>query len=148
VQLRTTRHPNGDVLAGNETYIYDVQCIRVWQQISFLTEFILDDRPGFEITLRSAQLDKTDNNASYRRIFPDGSNTSTVAHPSPKTSPVSWLNLSGLLMDVTGIMVSQELENAEETQRTGCPQEREGASAMRVNTPGTRLEHPAHIWSG
>ena len=110
----------------------------------FLDRIHPDDRPGFEEILRRAQLDKTDYDASYRIVLPDGSikHIYSVAHPVLNESG-ELVEFVGTSMDVTEQWKARtELEKAFEEikQRTEAARQSERELRDVVNTV------PAHVW--
>jgi PAS domain-containing protein len=114
--------------------IYDVESDQgIWAADFFLDRIHPDDRPVFEEILKKAQLEKTDYNASYRVVLPDGSikHIYSVAHPI--------LNQSGELVEFVGTSMDvseqwkarTELENAFEEikQRTEAARQVRGRVA-------------------
>jgi PAS domain S-box-containing protein len=126
--------------------IYDIESDQdVWAANLFLDRIHPDDRPVFEKILRRAHLDKTDYDASYRVILPDGSirHIYSVAHPVMNESG-ELVEFVGTSMDVTGQWKARtELEKAfdEIKQRTEAARRSERELRDVVNTV------PAHVWS-
>ncbi|HET6178762.1 MAG TPA: PAS domain S-box protein, partial [Candidatus Sulfotelmatobacter sp.] len=125
--------------------IYDIKS----DQDSWTTDFLLDrlhpeDRPVVEGIVRRALLGKTDYDASYRIVLPDGS----IKHIHSIGHPV--LNESGQLVELLGTSVDiteqwkarAELEEAFEEikQRTEAARRSERELRDVVNTV------PAHVW--
>src|SRR5436309_405759 len=114
-----------------------------WPQ--FLERVHPEDRPVVEGIFRRAQLDKTDYDASYRIVLPDGSikHIFSIGHP--------FLNQSGELVEFVGTSMDvteqwkarTELEKAFEEikQRTEAARRSERELRDVVNTV------PAHVWS-
>ncbi len=125
--------------------IYDIESDQgIWAADFFLDRIHPDDRPGFEEILRRAQLDKTDYNASYRVVLPDGSikHIYSVAHPILNESG-GLVEFVGTSMDVSEQWKARtELENAFEEikQRTEAARQSERELRDVVNTV------PAHVW--
>ena len=114
-----------------------------WPQ--FLERIHPEDRPVVEEIFRKAQLDKTDYDASYRIILPDGSikHIYSVAHPVLNQSG-ELVEFVGTSMDVTEQWKARtELEKAFEEikQRTEAARRSERELRDVVNTV------PAHVWS-
>src|SRR5437660_2786179 len=114
-----------------------------WPQ--FLERVHPEDRPVVEGIFRRAQLDKTDYDASYRIVLPDGSikHIFSIGH--------QFLNQSGELVEFVGTSMDvteqwkarTELEKAFEEikQRTEAARRSERELRDVVNTV------PAHVWS-
>ena len=125
--------------------IYDVESDQGIWAADFLIERIHpDDRPGFEEIFRRAQIDKTDYDATYRVVYPDGAikHIYSVAHPILNESG-DLVEFVGTSMDVTEQWKARtELENAfEEIQRkTEAARQSERELRDVVNTV------PAHVW--
>src|SRR5437660_145900 len=114
-----------------------------WPQ--FLERVHPEDRPVVEGIFGRAQLDKTDYDASYRIVLPDGSikHIFSIGHP--------FLNQSGELVEFVGTSMDvteqwkarTELEKAFEEikQRTEAARRSERELRDVVNTV------PAHVWS-
>ena len=126
--------------------IYDIESDQnIWAADFFLQRVHLEDRPAVEEIFRRARLDKTDYDASYRIVLPDGSikHIFSVGHPI--------LNQSGELMEFVGTSMDvteqwkarTELEKAFEEikQRTEAARRSERQLRDVVNTV------PAHVWS-
>jgi PAS domain S-box-containing protein len=114
-----------------------------WPQ--FLQRVHPEDRPVVEEIFGRAQLDKTDYDASYRIVRPDGSikHIYSVAHPVLNHSG-ELVEFVGTSMDVTEQWKARtELEKAlgEIKQRTEAARRSERELRDVVNTV------PAHVWS-
>jgi PAS domain S-box-containing protein len=125
-------------------YDYEYQEIgSTWPQ--FLERVHPEDRPVVEEIFRRAQLDKTDYDASYRIVLPDGSikHIYSVAHPTLNQAG-ELVEFVGTSMDVTEQWKARtELEKAFEEikQRTEAARRSERELRDVVNTV------PAHVWS-
>jgi PAS domain S-box-containing protein len=111
----------------------------------FLNRVHPEDRPVVEEIFRRAQLDKTDYDASYRIVLPDGSikHIFSVGHPILSQSG-DLVEFVGTSMDVTEQWKARtELEKAFEEikQRTEAARRSERELRDVVNTV------PAHVWS-
>jgi PAS domain S-box-containing protein len=126
--------------------IYDIKSDQdIWAADFFLDRVHPEDRPVVEEIFRRAQLDKTDYDASYRIVLPDGS----IKHIFSLGHPV--LNQSGELVEFVGTSMDvteqwnarTELEKAFEEikQRTEAARRSERELRDVVNTV------PAHVWS-
>ncbi|HWE86484.1 MAG TPA: sigma 54-interacting transcriptional regulator [Terracidiphilus sp.] len=93
--------------------IYDIESDQgIWAADFFVERIHPDDLPAIEEIFRKARLDKTDYDASYRVVFPDGSikHIYSVAHPV--------LNESGELVEFIGTSMDvTERKQAEEKIR-------------------------------
>jgi len=127
-----------------DIYGYEYQEVGpTWPQ--FLERVHPEDRPVVEEIFRRAQLDKTDYDASYRIVLPDGSikHISSVAHPILNQAG-ELVEFVGTSMDVTEQWQARtELERAFEEikQRTEAARRSERELRDVVNTV------PAHVWS-
>jgi PAS domain S-box-containing protein len=125
--------------------IYDIESDQgTWAADFFLNRIHPDDRPVFEQTLRKAQLDKTDYDASYRVVYPDESikHIYSVAHPVLNRSG-ELVEFVGTSMDVTEQWKARtELEKAFEEIKQQTEAARRSERELRdvVNTV------PAHVW--
>jgi PAS domain S-box-containing protein len=126
--------------------IYDTKSDQdIWTADFFLDRLHPEDRPVVEEIFRRAQLDKTDCDASYRIVLPDGS----IKHIFSVGHPV--LNQSGELVEFVGTSMDlteqwkarTELEKAFEEikQRTEAARRSERELRDVVNTV------PAYVWS-
>ena len=126
--------------------IYDIKSDQdIWPGDFFLDRFHPEDRPVHEEIFRRARLDKTDYDASYRIVLPDGSikHIYSVAHPVLNQSG-ELVEFVGTSMDVTEQWKARtELEKAFEEikQRTEAARRSERELRDVVNTV------PAHVWS-
>ena len=126
--------------------IYDIESDQdIWTADFFLDRVHPEDRPVVEEIFRRAQLDKTDYDASYRIVLPDGSikHIFSVAHPVLNQSG-ELVEFVGTSMDVTEQWKARtELEKAFEEikQRTEAARRSERELRDVVNTV------PAHVWS-
>ena len=126
--------------------IYDIESDQdIWAADFFLDRVHPEDRPIVEQILRRAQLDKTDYDASYRIVLPDGSikHIFSVGHPVLNQSG-ELVEFVGTSMDVTEQWKARtELEKAFEEikQRTEAARRSEKELRDVVNTV------PAHVWS-
>jgi PAS domain S-box-containing protein len=124
-------------------YDYEYQEIgSTWPQL--LERVHPEDRPVVEEIFRRAQLDRTDYDASYRIVLPDGSikHIYSVAHPVMNQSG-ELVEFVGTSMDVTEHWKARaELEQAFEEikQRTEAARRSERELRDVVNTV------PAHVW--
>jgi len=117
----------------------------IWAADFFLDRVHPEDRPVVEEILGRAQLDKTDYDASYRIVLPDGSikHIFSVGHPVLNQSG-ELVEFVGTSMDVTEHWKARtELEKAFEEikQRTEAARRSERELRDVVNTV------PAHVWS-
>ena len=125
--------------------IYDIKSDQdTWPADFFLDKFHPEDRPVVEEIFRRAQLNKTDYDASYRIVLPDGSikHIYSVAHPVLNQSG-ELVEFVGTSMDVTEQWKARtELEKAFEEikQRTEAARRSERELRDVVNTV------PAHVW--
>src|SRR6266550_4747623 len=125
--------------------IYDIKSDQdTWPADYFLDKFHPEDRPVVEEIFRRAQLNKTDYDASYRIVLPDGSikHIYSVAHPVLNQSG-ELAEFVGTSMDVTEQWKARtELEEAFEeiNQRTEAARRSERELRDVVNTV------PAHVW--
>ena len=141
-----------DPLSGMVTFSPEVKRIYaiesdqdIWAADFFLDRVHPEDRPVVEEILRRAQLDKTDYDASYRIVLPDGSikHIFSVGHPVLNQSG-ELVEFVGTSMDVTEHWKARtELEKAFEEikQRTEAARRSERELRDVVNTV------PAHVWS-
>src|SRR5580693_7700246 len=141
-----------DPLSGMVTFspevkrIYAIESDRdIWAADFFLDRVHPEDRPVVEEILRRAQLDKTDYDASYRIVLPDGSikHIFSVGHPVLNQSG-ELVEFVGTSMDVTEQWKARtELEKAFEEikQRTEAARRSERELRDVVNTV------PAYVWS-
>src|SRR5580704_4714612 len=141
-----------DPLSGMVTFSPDVKRIYaiesdqdIWAADFFLDRVHPEDRPVVEEILGRAQLDKTDYDASYRIVLPDGSikHIFSVGHPVLNQSG-ELVEFVGTSMDVTEHWKARtELEKAFEEikQRTEAARRSERELRDVVNTV------PAHVWS-
>jgi PAS domain S-box-containing protein len=111
----------------------------------FLNRIHPEDRSVVEEIFRRAQLDKTDYDASYRIVLPDGSikHIFSVGHPV-LNKPGELVEFVGTSMDVTEQWKARtELEKAFEEikQKTEAARRSERELRDVVNTV------PAHVWS-
>jgi PAS domain S-box-containing protein len=126
--------------------IYDIESDQdIWAADFFLDRVHPEDRPVVEEIFRRAQLDKTDYDASYRIVLPDGSikHIFSVGHPVLNQSG-ELVEFVGTSMDVTEQWKARtELERAFEEikQRTEAARRSERELRDVVNTV------PAHVWS-
>jgi PAS domain S-box-containing protein len=126
--------------------IYDINSDQdIWVADFFLDRVHPQDRPVVEEIFRRAQLDKTDYDASYRIVLPDGSikHIFSVGHPVLNKSG-ELVEFVGTSMDVTEQWKARtDLEKAFEEikQRTEVARRSEKELRDVVNTV------PAHIWS-
>jgi PAS domain S-box-containing protein len=124
-------------------YDYEYQEIgSTWPQ--FLERVHPEDRPAVEEIFRRAQLDKTDCDASYRIVLPDGSikHIYSVAHPILNQAG-ELVEFVGTSMDVTEQWKARtELEKAFEEIKQQTEAARRSERELRdvVNTV------PAHVW--
>jgi PAS domain S-box-containing protein len=126
--------------------IYDTE----WDQDVWAADFFLDrihpqDRPIVETIFRRARLDKTDYDACYRIVLPNGviKHIFSVGHPVLNQSG-ELVEFVGTSMDVTEQWKARtELEKAFEEikQRTEAARRSERELREVVNTV------PAHVWS-
>jgi PAS domain S-box-containing protein len=125
--------------------IYDIKSDQdTWPADFFLDRLHPEDRPVIEGIFRRAQLDKTDYDASYRIVLPDGSikHIYSVAHPVLNESG-ELVEFIGTSMDVTEQWKARtELEKAFEEikERTEAARRSERELRDVVNTV------PAHVW--
>src|SRR6266403_2892510 len=125
--------------------IYDIESDQdIWAADFFLERVHPEDRPVVEEIFRRAQLDKTDYDASYRIVLPDGSikHIFSVGHPVLNQSG-ELVEFVGTSMDVTEQWKARtELEKAfdEIKQRTEAARRSERELRDVVNTV------PAHVW--
>ncbi|MDQ1450491.1 MAG: formate hydrogenlyase transcriptional activator, partial [Acidobacteriaceae bacterium] len=125
--------------------IYDIKSDQdTWSADFFLDRFHPEDRPVVEEIFRRAELDRTDYDASYRIVLPDGSikHIYSVAHPVLNESG-ELMEFVGTSMDVTEQWKARtELEKAFEEikQRTEAARRSERELRDVVNTV------PAHVW--
>ena len=125
--------------------IYDIKSDQdTWPADFFLDKFHPEDRSVVEEIFRMAQLNKTDYDASYRIVLPDGSikHIYSVAHPVLNQSG-ELVEFVGTSMDVTEQWKARtELEKAFEEikQRTEAARRSERELRDVVNTV------PAHVW--
>src|SRR6266403_2563561 len=125
--------------------IYDIESDQdIWAADFFLERVHPEDRPVVEEIFRRAQLNKTDYDASYRIVLPDGSikHIYSVAHPVLNQSG-ELVEFVGTAMDVTEQWKARtELEKAFEEikQRTEAARRSERELRDVVNTV------PAHVW--
>jgi PAS domain S-box-containing protein len=141
-----------DPLSGMVTFSPEVKRIYaiesdqdIWAADFFLDRVHPEDRPVVEEILGRAQLDKTDYDASYRIVLPDGSikHIFSVGHPVLNQSG-ELVEFVGTSMDVTEHWKARtELEKAFEEikQRTEAARRSERELRDVVNTV------PAHVWS-
>ncbi|MGB2662454.1 MAG: PAS domain S-box protein, partial [Candidatus Acidiferrum sp.] len=126
--------------------IFDIKSDQdIWPGDFFLDRLHLEDRPVHEEIFRRARLDKTDYEASYRIVLPDGSikRIYSVAHPVLNQSG-ELVEFFGTSMDVTEQWKARtELEKAFEEikQRTEAARRSERELRDVVNSV------PAHVWS-
>jgi PAS domain S-box-containing protein len=126
--------------------IYDIKSDQdLWAADFFLDRVHPEDRPVVEEIFRRAQLDKTDYDASYRIVLPDGSikHIFSVGHPVLNQSG-ELVEFVGTSMDVTEQWKTRtELEKAFEEikQRTEAARRSERELRDVVNMV------PAHVWS-
>jgi PAS domain S-box-containing protein len=126
--------------------IYDIESDQDERAADFFLDRIHpEDRPIVEEIFRRAQLDKTDYDASYRIVLPDGSikHVFSVGHPVLNQSG-ELVEFVGTSMDVTEQWKARtELEKAFEEikQRTEAARRSEKELRDVVNTV------PAHVWS-
>jgi PAS domain S-box-containing protein len=126
--------------------IYDIESDQdIWAADFFLDRVHPEDRPVVEEIFRRAQFDKTDYDASYRIVLPDGSikHIFSVGHPVLNQSG-ELVEFVGTSMDVTEQWKARtELEKAFEEikQRTEAARRSERELRDVVNTV------PAHVWS-
>jgi PAS domain S-box-containing protein len=126
--------------------IFDIKSDQdVWPGDFFLDRFHPEDRAFQEEFFRRAQLDKSDYEASFRIVLPDGSikHIHSVAHPVLNQSG-ELVEFFGIGMDVTEQWKARtELEKAFEEikQRTEAARRSERELRDVVNTV------PAHVWS-
>jgi PAS domain S-box-containing protein len=126
--------------------IYDIKSDQdTWPADFFLDRLHPEDRPVIEGIFRRAQLDKTDYDASYRIVLPDGSikHIYSVAHPVLNESG-ELVEFIGTSMDVTEQWKARtELEKAFEEikERTEAARRSERELRDVVNTV------PAQVWS-
>jgi PAS domain S-box-containing protein len=126
--------------------IYDIESDQdVWAADFLLDRVHPEDRAVVEEIFRRAQLDKTDYDASYRIVLPDGSikHIFSVGHPILNQS-AELAEFVGTSMDVTEQWKARtELEKAFEEikQRTEAARRSERELRDVVNTV------PAHVWS-
>jgi PAS domain S-box-containing protein len=115
--------------------IFDIKSDQdIWPGDFFLDRFHPEDRGVHEEMFRRAQLDKTDYEASYRIVLPDGSikHIYSVVHPVLNQSG-ELVEFFGTSMDVTEQWKARaELETALEEikQRTSASPEAHGGSAQ------------------
>ncbi|HTF62629.1 MAG TPA: PAS domain S-box protein, partial [Edaphobacter sp.] len=125
--------------------IYDIESDQdIWAADFFLERVHPEDRPVVEEIVERAQLDKTDYDASYRIVLPDGSikHIFSVGHPVLNQSG-ELVEFVGTSMDVTDQWKARtELEKAFEEikQRTEVARRSERELRDVVNTV------PAHVW--
>src|SRR6266853_3933770 len=126
--------------------IYDIESDQdTWSAGFFRERLHPEDRPVVEEIVRRAHLNKTDYDASYRIVLPDGSikHIYSVAHPVLNQSG-ELVEFVGSSMDVTEQWKAKtELEKAFEEikQRTEAARRSERQLRDVVNTV------PAHVWS-
>src|SRR6266850_1333699 len=124
--------------------IYDIKSDQdTWPADFFLDKFHPEDRPVVEEIFRRAQLNKTDYDASYRIVLPDGSikHIYSVAHPVLNQSG-ELVEFVGTSMDVTEQWKARaELEKAFEEikRRTEALQRSEAylAEAQKLTHTGS-----------
>src|SRR6266853_1676680 len=125
--------------------IYDIESDQdTWSAGFFRERLHPEDRPVVEEIVRRAHLNKTDYDASYRIVLPDGSikHIYSVAHPVLNQSG-ELVEFVGSSMDVTEQWKAKtELEKAFEEikQRTEAARRSEREFRDVVNTV------PAHVW--
>src|SRR6266550_2843577 len=125
--------------------IYDIESDQdIWAADFLLERVHPEDRPVVEEIFRRAQLGKTDYDASYRIVLPDGSikHIFSVGHPVLNQSG-ELAEFVGTSMDVTEQWKARtELEKALEEikQRTEAARQSERELRDVVNTV------PAHVW--
>src|SRR6266481_6237008 len=125
--------------------IYDIESDQdIWAADFFLERVHPEDRPVVEEIFRRAQLDKTDYDASYRIVLPDGSIKHIFSVGHPLLNQLGELaEFVGTSMDVTEQWKARtELEKAFEEikQRTEAARQSERELRDVVNTV------PAHVW--
>src|SRR5882757_10066712 len=126
--------------------MYDIESDQdIWAADFFLDRIHPEDRPVVEEISRRSQLDKTDYDASYRIVLPDGSikHIFSVGHPVLNQSG-ELVEFVGTSMDVTEQWKARtELEKAFEEikQRTEAARQSERELRDVVNMV------PAHVWS-
>jgi len=126
--------------------IYDIEVDQdIWAADFFLDRVHPEDRPAVEEIFRRVQLDKTDCDASYRIVLPDGSikHIFSVGHPVLNQSG-ELVEFVGTSMDVTEQWnIRTELEKAFEEikKRTDAARRSERELRDVVNTV------PAYVWS-
>src|SRR6266704_2524309 len=125
--------------------IYDIESDQdIWAADFFLERVHPEDRPVVEEIFRRAQLDKTDYDASYRIVLPDGSIKHIFSVGHPVLNQLGELaEFVGTSMDVTEQWKARtELEKAFEEikQRTEAARQSERELRDVVNTV------PAHVW--
>src|SRR6266850_2277742 len=125
--------------------IYDIKSDQdTWPADFFLDKFHPEDRPVVEEIFRRAQLNKTDYDASYRIVLPDGSikHIYSVAHPVLNQSG-ELVEFVGTSMDVTEQWKARtQLEEAFEEIK----QRREAARRSERELRDVVNTVPAHVW--
>jgi PAS domain S-box-containing protein len=126
--------------------IYDIESDQDIRAADFFLDMVHpEDQPAVKEIFRRAQLDKTDYDASYRIVLPDGSikHLFSVGHPVLNQSG-DLVEFVGTSMDVTEQWKARTaLEKAvdEIKQRTEAARRSERELRDVVNTV------PAHVWS-